>query len=168
MKSTLFSEHNVWWNPSDAKPFTVPEPAYYTTLSWSQWKSETGQDSQSTFAAPSVDPTTPCQVAPDAMDFWFGNPDQGNLSTNAGTPITYTLIMIPVGGFAGQATLTQYGVNLIPGASGTFSATSIKQSGTVTFTVNTSKSTPAGSYPITLIAHSGNLTRTVSVWLNVE
>jgi serine protease AprX len=91
----------------------------------------------------------------------------GLVGVDAGDRATYTMLLIPIGGFAGGTTFTSYDVSAIPGASGSWSQTSLKGSGTVTFTVQTSSSTPAGNYPITLIARSGNMTRTATLELSV-
>ncbi len=166
--STLSSDNNTWWSATAPEPFTVPVPAYYTTINWANWLSETGQDAHSTFAKPSTDPTLACQAMPDAIDYWFIDYDNGALSVTAGQQATYTLFLIPLGGFNGATYFTSNGVSLIPGAQQGWSVGSLKGSGTVSFKVKTSSTTPKGSYPVTLAAQSGNLTRTVTVFLNVE
>jgi hypothetical protein len=167
-QSTLVSDRNTWWSNSVAQPFTVPVPNYYTMLDWTNWLSVTGQDVDSTFAAPAVDPTIPCQVAPDAPDYWFVDFDNGALAVTAGTAAKYTLLLLPIGGFNGQTFFTSNGVSSIPGAALSWSKGSLTGAGTVTFTVKTGSATPKGSYPVTLAAQSGNLTRTVTVFLNVQ
>jgi hypothetical protein len=167
-QSTLASDRNTWWSASVAQPFTVPVPNYFTLLDWTNWLSVTGQDAHSTFTAPTVDPTIPCQVAPDATDYWFVDFDNGALPVVAGYAAKYTLLLLPLGGFNGQTFFTSSGVASIPGASLSWSAKSLTGSGSVTFVVKTSSTTPKGSYPVTLAAQSGNLTRTVTVFLNVQ
>ena len=166
--STLVSDNNTWWNPSDAQPFTFPVPAYFTTISWKDWLANTGQDTHSVFKAPATDPTIPCQATADAPDYWFANFDNGALTVTAGQQAAYTLFLLPLGGFTGQTFFTSNGVSQIPGASLSWSKSSLNTSGTVMFRVKTSTSTPAGSYPVTLAAQSGNLTRTVTVFVNVQ
>ena len=167
-RATVLSDSNTWWNGSASRPFTVPVPSYFTTLNWASWLSVTGQDKHSTFAQPSVDPTLPCQVKPDAPDFWFVDFDNGSLTATAGSPAQYTLILIPIGGFNGKTTLSSNGVSLIPGATKSWSKNSLNGSGTVSFTINTSSATPKGTYPVTLAAHNGNAERTVTVSLTVQ
>jgi hypothetical protein len=167
-QSTLVSDNNTWWNGSVAQPFSVPVPSYYTLLDWTNWLSVTGQDTHSKFAAPTVDPTLPCQVAADAPDYWFVDYDNGALAVTAGSSAKYTLLLLPLGGFNGQTFFTSNGVSSIPGAALSWSAKSLTGSGTVTFTVKTGSTTPKGSYPVTLAAQSGNLTRTVTVFLNIQ
>jgi hypothetical protein len=167
-QSTLVSDKNTWWNASVAQPFTVPVPNYFTLLDWTNWLSVTGQDTHSTFTAPTIDPTIPCQVAADAPDYWFVDFDNGALAVTAGSTAKYTLFLLPLGGFNGQTFFTSNGVSSIPGAVLGWSKKSLTSSGTVTFSVKTSSGTPKGSYPVTLAAQSGNLTRTVTVFLNVK
>ncbi|HET6178180.1 MAG TPA: right-handed parallel beta-helix repeat-containing protein [Candidatus Sulfotelmatobacter sp.] len=168
LQSTLVSDNNLWWNGSVPQPFTVPVPAYYTPLDWAGWQALTGQDTHSTFAAPAVDPTIPCQVPPDAPDFWFVNFDNGALTVNAGESVAYTMILMPLGSFNGKTFLTSYGVSLIPGASQSWSQNSLTGSGTTIFTIKTSTTTPKGRYPVTMSARSGDVTRTSTVWMTVQ
>jgi hypothetical protein len=167
-QETLVSDKNTWWSDSVAQPFTVPIPAYYTTIDWPHWLSLTGQDTHSTFAAPAGDPTIPCQVQPDFPDFWFVNPNTGALTVNAGSPAVFTMLLIPLGAFNGQTFFSSYGVSLIPGASLNWSQPSLTRSGTVTFTVSTRSATPKGIYPVTMTARSGDVTRNITVWLTVQ
>jgi len=166
--STLDSDHNDWWNASVPQPFTVPEPAEFTTINWAKWLSTTGQDTHSTFTAPSGNPTAPCQVSPDGPDLWFVNPNNGTLTVSAGTSAVYTMLLIPIGGFSAKTIFSSYGVGFVPGAKGSWSAASVTGSGSVTFTVTTSSSTPSGTYPITMAAHAGSIEKTVTVSLTVQ
>jgi hypothetical protein len=166
--STLVSDNNSWWNGTDAQPFTIPEPAWFTKTDWPGWLTLTGQDKHSKFAAPTTDPTITCQINPDAPDFWFINYETGSITVAPGSPAAYDMFLIPIGAFNGQATFKAFGVDQIPGAAGSWSKTSLPGSGTATYTVTTSNSTPLGSYPITLTAASGGVTRTLTGWLNVQ
>ena len=166
--NTLNSDRNQWWNGSVLDPFTIPEPSFFTTIKWAKWLSTTGQDTHSTFAAPSGTPTAPCQVSPDGPDLWFVNPDNGTLTVSAGTPAVYTMLLIPIGGFSAKTSFSSYGVGFVPGAKGSWSAASVTGSGSVTFTVTTSSSTPSGTYPITMAAHAGTIEKTVTVSLTVQ
>jgi uncharacterized membrane protein len=53
------------------------------------------------------------------------------------------------------------------GATATFNPTTVTGSGSSTLSVNTSSSTPAGSYPLTITATSGSLTHTAQVTMVV-
>ena len=165
--STLISDHNTWWNGTDVQPFTIPEPAWFSKTDWPGWLSLSGQDKHSTFAAPAVDPTIPCQVKADAPDFWFINFETTGVTILPGTVANYNMFLIPLGGFNGLTSVAAYGVDQIPGATASWDQTSLTGSGTATYTVTTSVSTPLGSYPITLTAQSGNLTRTLTTFVIV-
>ena len=86
----------------------------------------------------------------------------------AGSPAVYTMLLIPIGGFSSKTTFSSYGVGFVPGASASWSTASVTGAGTVTFTVRTSSSTPAGTYPITMAAHAGSVEKTVTVSLTVQ
>ena len=101
-------------------------------------------------------------------DFWFVDQDQGALTVTRGSSAVYTLLEIPVGGFNSTTTLTDSGVSQVPGATASWSVTSLPGLGSVTYTVTTGAATPRGRYPILLAAHSGNIMRTVTVSLTVK
>ena len=164
-RSTLGSDYNTWWNGTVTKPFTVPIPYQSTAVDWKGWLSATGRDAHSSFAKPS---SYSCPSSADAQDFWFVNNNTGVLAVRHGNRGVYTLSLIPLGGFSGSATFGQFGVSSVPGASGSWSAGSLKGSGSVTFTVNTTSNTPRGTYPLTFSAQSGDVTRTVTVSLIVQ
>ena len=165
--STLTSDHNTWWNGTDAQPFTIPEPAWFSKTDWPGWLTTSGQDVHSKFTAPTTDPTIPCQVNADAPDFWFINFETGGVTVAPGSPVNLTMFLIPLGGFNGQTSFTAYGVDQIPGASASWSQTSLTGSGTSIYTINTSSATPVGNYPVTVTAVSGNMTRTLTAWVSV-
>jgi hypothetical protein len=165
--STLVSNHNSWWNGTDPQPFTVPEPAWFSKTDWPGWLTTSGQDTHSKFAAPTSDPTIPCQVKADGADFWFINFETGGVTVAPGSPVKLTMFLIPLGGFNGQTSFAAYGVDQIPGASAGWSQTSLAGSGTSVYTISTSSTTPVGNYPVTLTAVSGNLTRTLTAFVTV-
>ncbi len=82
-----------------------------------------------------------------------------------GASPSYTVTVIPSGGFTGSVALTVSG--LPAGASGSFNPASVTTSGSSTLTVSTSTTTPAGSFPLTITGTSGSLTRTRTVTLVV-
>ncbi|HEY6291057.1 MAG TPA: choice-of-anchor D domain-containing protein, partial [Terriglobia bacterium] len=49
-----------------------------------------------------------------------------------------------------------------------WSATSVGASGTANFTLTPGSNTPSGTYPVTLIANSGSLTHTITVFVTVD
>ena len=71
----------------------------------------------------------------------------------------------PSNGFSGSVTFKVSG--LPSGATATFNPSSVSSAGSSNLSVNTSSSTPAGSYPLKITATSGSLTHTTQVTLVV-
>jgi hypothetical protein len=163
--SSLASNYNTWWNASNSSVFTVPVPVGYTSLKLSAWTALTGQDSHSVFATPSVDPSTSCEATPDAADYWFVA-DSNTYTVSPGAKSSVTLTAIPFE-FTGTISLNA-DVSQIPGGTAAWSQKSIDASGSSVLTVATASSARAGTYPLTMIANSGNITRTVTVFLVVQ
>ena len=82
-----------------------------------------------------------------------------------GTGTTYSVSVTPSGGFNGTVNFSVSG--LPSGATATFNPTSVTGSGSSTLSIATSSSTPAGNYPLTITATSGNLTHTAKISLQV-
>ncbi|MCA1700881.1 MAG: N-acetylmuramoyl-L-alanine amidase, partial [Actinobacteria bacterium] len=81
-----------------------------------------------------------------------------------GSSTTYTMTITPYEGFAASVSLS---VDGLPGATtSTFSPNPATSSSTLS--VQTSRSTPTGTYPLTIRGASGNLTRTTSATLQVK
>jgi len=166
-QSTLVSDYNTWWNGTATKVFTVPVPALWSKTDFAGWQAATGKDAHSTWASPGN--SGACKVTPDTPDYWFIMDEFTYYPTiTRGSSATFTLYSIPVGNFTGTVTVSSDGMQNIPGATGTWSSTSIKPSATSTFTVKTASSTPAGTYPVTLIATNGTMTRTATVSITVQ
>jgi beta-glucosidase len=83
----------------------------------------------------------------------------------AGSPATYTVTVGGLNGFAGNVALSASG--LPSGATPSFNPVSISGSGTSSFTVSTSTSTPAASSTFTLIATSANVAHSTTATLIV-
>jgi hypothetical protein len=96
----------------------------------------------------------------DAADYWI-TIDSASHTVANGTAVL-TVSLVPVGAFAGNATFSFDGVKEVTGLSAKLSLTSVTVPGSASLTVTAGSNTPAGTYPITLIANSGNLTRTVT------
>jgi hypothetical protein len=102
------------------------------------------------------------------------SPPTGDFSLSAAPPTqtvkkglstTYTVTVTPSGGFNGVVT---FGVNgLPPNATATFNPPSVPGSGSSTMTVATKKSTPKGTFVLTISGTSGGLTHTTTVTLIV-
>jgi hypothetical protein len=166
-QSTLSSSKNTWWNSANSTtPFVVPTPKNGTTEDFSGWKSTTGEDSSSSFKAPSSNAGSTCSLTPVGTDFWF-TIDNAALSVKQGKSATFNLALIPLN-FTGTANLTLDGISEVKGLSATLSAGSIKTSGSSVLTVTASSTTTKGTYSITVLANSGNLTRTVTTQLTVD
>src|SRR5438445_3081112 len=80
-----------------------------------------------------------------------------------GGSTSYSVAINPTGGFAGQVSLSVSG--LPSGGSGSFTPNPATASSTLS--VTTSKSTPPGTYTLTVTGVSGALTRTTTVALVV-
>jgi hypothetical protein len=167
-QTTFISGDNTWWNASNSKPFTVPNGNSLTQENFSSWQTTTGQDLTSVFAQPSGNPAANCNFAPDVVDYWFLVPVTSNtLTVTHGNFAVWAASVFPLR-FTGTVQLSYDGIQNIPGATASWSATSINPYGSSNFTVNTSSSTPAGTYPVTMIATSGSLTRTITALLTVQ
>jgi hypothetical protein len=166
--STLVSNNNTWWNASAAADFAVPVPIPGNLDDFSTWQQTTGQDSGSVWQAPSGNPSAACSGSPDMSDFWFVVPYAVSpLTIGLQTPAVFTATLVPLS-FTGTAQLSYDGLQNIPGAIATWSANTLGPSESANFTVTPSSTTPSGTYPITLIATSGSLTRTATVLLTID
>jgi hypothetical protein len=164
--NTLTSDYNTWWNSSSNKTYIVPVPNTWTLTDFPGWQSTTGKDANSAFKTVAND--SACNVAVDKPDFWFTmNAFDGYQTVTAGGTATFASIVTPLN-FTGTVTLASDGVGKIPGATASFSPSSISTSGTSTFTVTTSKTTPKGAYNVTLLATNGSTTRTMTVTVTVQ
>ena len=159
--NTLYSNGNTWWHPTDGSPYMVPVPSGGTLKSFNEWKTLTKQDSSSTFSNPAVS----CGASPAASDFWVAINSASN-KVGVGGSTSFALTAIPLA-FSGTISLS-VDTSRVPGASASWSSGSISSSGSSTLTVRTSGSTPRGTYPVTMMANSGKLTRTATVSVVVQ
>jgi hypothetical protein len=165
-QSTLVSKNNTWWNANNTTtPYKVASPSAGTEDDFPSWQSVTGQDSSSSFKAPSGSPGASCNLTP-VTDYWI-TVDNAILTVNPGKSATFNLALTPLN-FTGTVTLTLDGITEVKGLSATLSANSIKTSGTSVLTVTAGTTTAAGTYSITVIANNGSMTRTVTVQLTVS
>lgn len=165
------SNKNTWWNASNSTTeFEVPSPSLDTLLSFAAWQTALGQDLLSTFAAPSGNPGAVCaKVVPDKPDYWF-TIDNTALTLNAAGQATYNLTATPLT-LSGTVTLLLDGLQGIAGMSSAFSPASLSLTGgnaaTSALTITDTTATPPGTYPITMVANTGNLTKMVTAQLTV-
>jgi hypothetical protein len=166
--TTLYSNNNTWWDASGNDAFLVPVPTTNTAVDFSSWQSTTGQDLQSTWAVPSGNPAAACTGSPDMADFWFVVPyNISPLTNGVDTPAVFAATLVPLN-FKGTANLSYDGVQYIPGATASWSSNTLSPNQSSNFSITPSSTTPAGTYPITLIANSGNLTHTTTVLLTID
>jgi hypothetical protein len=165
--STLKSNNNHWWGAGNTNAFTVPAPKKWTTLNFSNWRSMTGQDASSNWT--SVSSPAACAVASQGSDYWLVmmTPTSRPVTTSPAGVATWDLATVPLGGMTGTVNLTLDGTSAIPGASAVFSPASISTSASSVLTLATGLKTPAGTYPVTIIGNSGNVTHTVTVSVTV-
>jgi hypothetical protein len=159
--STLNSNNNIWWNASNDNAFEVPVSQVYPL---SGWQSVTGQDALSSWAQP-ANSTSPCAVST-GTDYWLLSNSPSQSISPAGNAI-FSLNLLPFGGLQGTASLTVDGIQEVQGLSGALSTASVPLTGTFSLSVNSASNTLPGTYPITVIAQSGNSTRTVTASLVV-
>ena len=159
--STFLSNNNAWWNASNANVFALSTGTY----NFAGWKSALGQDANSTFS----DPARSCPApTPDAPDYWLSTYFDGDVKTvSRGSNAVYTIQVFPVGAFSGTVCLSADSLTQI-GATLSFGSSSINTSGLTTLTVSTTGSTTVGRLPITVIASSGGVVRTVTLTLVVN
>jgi hypothetical protein len=166
-QNTLTSNGNGWWNSSNANAFTVATPHPGTNTTVSGWKSTTGQDASSTWAAPSSKATAGCSVTADGPDYWM-IVDSATHTLSANGSAVLNVGLVPVGGFSGTVALSFDGVKEVPGLSATLSSSSSTVPGSAFLTVKAAISTAPGTYPITILANNGSTTRTVTSSLVVS
>jgi hypothetical protein len=170
-ESSFVSNNNTWWNSSNSTtPFVVPTPAYDTQLDLSGWTSTTGQDSSSKFEAPKSNPASACNpIVPDMPDYWLSI-DNTALTLNPIGQATFNLTATPLD-FTGTLSLLLDGLQGLTGMSSSFSPTTIPLSGgvagTSALTITGLTTAPAGTYPVTIVANNGNLTRMVTAQVTV-
>ena len=92
-------------------------------------------------------------------------PSSQTVSSGQGT--TYTVTVNPAAGFSGPVQLSGPD-GLPPGATASYSRTTITGSGSATLTVATSAGTPAGTWPLTIRAAGGGITPSATVNLVVD
>jgi hypothetical protein len=165
--TTLTSKNNTWWNDyNSTTEFEVPTPKNGSMIDFSTWKSDTIQDSGSSFKKPSGTPGAACDLNPVGTDYWI-TVDNAALTVAPGKSAVFNLTIIPLN-FTATANLTLDGISEVSGLSSTLSVSSIKTSGTSVLTVTAGSKTAAGTYSIVVIANSGSITHTVTVQLTVS
>ncbi len=160
--TTLQSDNNTWWNSASTNAFTVPTPKAGTSVNFAKWQTETSQDLDSKWSAPSGNPATACSAVADRPDFWLTVTVDEVSTTSAGQAV-FDLAIMQLGGLTGAITLKTEGISSIPGASASFSPSKVSTSGASVLTVNTGSKTPAGTYTFTVLANTGSITRALTL-----
>jgi hypothetical protein len=174
-QSTLISNFNIWWNNTvNPTPFTVPVPSAGTMVNFPGWQATTRQDALSSFTQPPGNPAAACAaVTADGPDWQFlvENPalttNAANLTTNAAGQAVFNLSALSLGGLAGTATFAVDGIARIAGASVSFSPTTLTIPGTSALTFTVGAQTPPGTYLFTVLANSGDTTRTATLSVTI-
>ncbi len=166
--SARFSSNlNTWWNPDLTTAFLVPSPASSTTEDFAAWKSQTGQDPLSFWAAPLVDPAVTCAVPianSSNPDFWFVTPNPSNTVGADGTAAPAFAISA-LGTFKSTVNFTT-DTSSVSGLTGKFSPTSVTGgSGTTTLTLTSTTSAKAGTYQIPVFASSSGTVRSATIYV---
>jgi hypothetical protein len=162
-QTTLVSNNNIWWDANTTTVFNVPSPHTWTLDDLSSWQSLTGQDAASSFKAPSGNPGSACTFTPDMPDFWTTVMQPSLTMDMTGTAV-YNYTLTPLN-FAGTVNLTLDGISEVSGLTASLVPSTLTTSGSSVLTVTAATNTAAGTYPITVLANSGNMTRTVTMSL---
>jgi hypothetical protein len=163
--TTLNSDNNHWYAGSSSS-YTVPLTGKQHILTFLGWQGVTGQDLQSTWVSTSA--PTQCNQSADSPDFWLLSGNTAGATVNSARQALFSLMTMALGGKTGTVNLTTDGISSIPGGvHASFTSSAISMNGSSVLTLTTSSTTPAGNYPFTVIANSGDVTRTVTLELIV-
>jgi hypothetical protein len=167
--NSLNSNKNTYYaGVSTAPAFAIPTPRSGTSVDFASWKSTTAQDAGSNWQ--STGQPAACTVKADAPDFWLTAPvtpgAPGAIVGSNGVG-TMNLDFFSVGGFGGNLNLSVDGVSSVPGLSASFSPATVSATGSAALSLKASRSTPPGTYPITILANQGNITHTMTLSLVV-
>lgn len=169
--SNFVSGSNTWWNADNsAAAFEVPEPDNATFLDFPGWQGSLDQDWSSKFSAPGSDPAAACNaILPDMPDYWLYI-DNTALTMNALGEATFNLTGTPLD-FSGTLSLMVDGLQGISGINSSFSPATILLSkgvqGSSALTISATTTAAAATYPIEIVANSGNITRMVTAQVTV-
>ncbi len=171
--TTFNANNNQWYDPAQPSPYTLGGGKKYN---FTGWKTQTGQDLQSTWTLlPSA--TQSCPVPdPAVSDFSLHADNRSYTMVNGSTQVSLNLrpymasiaTLGPGGPAAAQSSLQLETSALPPGITATFAAPSPTPYGlSSTLTVTASSSALAGTIPVTIFAQSGNQVKTATVSVTV-
>jgi len=164
---TLSSDYNTWWNSASTNVFNYPTGNTNTVGNFTAWQAASAQDSHSVWAAPTGTPGAQCNQIPDMVDYWLLVPYSDTVPTvNPGGSAVWPVNLVGLR-FNGSVNLS-YDLSMIPGATASYGTNTLLVNGTTNLTVQTSTSTPLGTYQFLMTASNGRLTRTVTAMLTVD
>ena len=163
--NTLKSDNNIWYAGSNTTGFTVPIKGGGHHVDLLGWRALTVQDLQSKWTKTAV--PAQCNPRAEGPDYWLLSQNPSGVTVDSTRRAVFNLRTIALGGMTGTVSLRTDGVSSLAGAHASFSPASLSTNGSTLLTVTTSASTPAGQHAFTVIANSGNLTRTVTLTLRV-
>jgi hypothetical protein len=164
---TFTSNYNTWWDGANSQPFTIVSGNGTENVNFAGFQAATGQDQASVWAEPAGNLDSGCMQEPDMVDYWFITPfDLGEQTINAGSSAVWPVSIFPLR-FQGNVTLS-YDVSMVPGATASYGTNVLTPNGTTNFTVQTSSTTPAGTYQVVMLANSGSMTKEMTVLLVVQ
>jgi len=164
---TLVSNYNTWWDSANANVFTYPSGNSFTTSNLSGWQAATTQDTQSVWAAPTGNPASACNQVPDMVDYWLLVPYTDTSQTvTHGSSAVWPVNLVGLR-FNKNVTLS-YDISMIPGATASYDKNTLPVNGSANFTLQTSSTTPPGTYQFVMIGTAGNITRTITAFLTVN
>lgn len=159
-QTTLISNNNVWWAAGNSTPWDIPTPKNGSLNNLTGWQGATGQDTLSRFGVPSGDPEAGCAFTPDFPDYWV-TVDSDTVTTDVTGKAVYNVTVTPLT-FTGTVNFTLDGISQVSGLSASIVPSSLNTSGNAVLTVTASPGTTAGTYPVTVLATSGNTTHVVT------
>jgi hypothetical protein len=159
--NTLSSDNNTWSAGTKGQAFTVPVPKLTSFTTLNGWQSLTLQDMHS--ALGSVSQPQQCKVQAEGPDYWLISGNFNPVTASPSGQASFNLTTVALGGMNGTVTLRVDGLSKLPGATASFNPSTITTSSASVLTVVTGGSTPPGTYPVTVIANTGNVTRTIAL-----
>jgi len=156
---TLDSTANTWFDANTPNNFKIVDAKL---VSLAGWRSATGADSNSEWAASSVSPIAACAAPKPSFTDFSVNLDNRAYTMTSGKAVA-TARVSSFG--SGQVTLSVSG--LPSGVTATLSQHSLV-SGVATVTLTAGKSTPSQNVPITLFATNNHIVHSVTFFVQVN
>jgi hypothetical protein len=159
--NTLWSNYNNWHDSTTSSAFMLPSRH---TVTLSGWRSTLSTDWQSSWYLPSTNFGSVCATPNPSTPDFIVYADNPSYSVRRGQTAVYPISLVPFG-FSGPVSFAVYG--LPSGARAWFASGTLTTSGTNQLSLFTPTYMPTGTYPITILATGGGMTRAVTVTLTV-